>query len=212
MFRFWFEADRSARRALVAASLGWMLDAFDVMLYALVLKAVRADLGLSGDVAGGLQSLTLLASAVGGIGFGLLADRWGRTRALMLSVLIYSVFTAACGLAGNALQLAVFRICLGLGMGGEWASGAALVSETWPARDRGKALGLMQSSWAIGYGLAAIVNYLVQDVAGLGWRAVFFAGVAPAVFALWVRSSLEEPRVWREARATAAPASASPWP
>jgi MFS family permease len=201
VFRFWREADRTARKALLAASLGWMLDSFDVMLYALVLKSVRADLGLSGDVAGGLQSLTLIASAIGGIGFGLLADRWGRTRALMLSVLIYSVFTAACGFAGTVVQLAVFRVCLGLGMGGEWASGAALVSETWSARDRGKALGLMQSSWAIGYGLAAVVSYLVQDVAGLGWRAVFFAGVAPALFALWVRASLEEPRVWRQSRA-----------
>src|SRR3990172_393427 len=206
MFQFWREADRTARRALVAASLGWMLDAFDVMLYALVLKSVRADLHLSADVAGGLQSLSLLASAAGGIGFGLLADRWGRARALMLSVLIYSVFTAACGFAMTALQLAVFRICLGIGMGGEWASGAALVSETWRARDRGKALGLMQSSWAIGYGLAAFVNYLVQDVGGFGWRAVFFVGVAPALFAFWVRRRVEEPAVWGEARARAVPA------
>jgi MFS family permease len=204
MFSFWFEADRQARRALVAASIGWMLDAFDVMLYALVLKAVRADLHLSADVAGGLQSLTLIASAIGGLGFGVLADRWGRTRALMLSVLIYSVFTACCGFAQTALQLAVFRLGLGFGMGGEWASGAALVSETWPTRHRGKALGLMQSSWAIGYGLAAVVNYLVQDVAGLDWRAVFFAGVLPALFALWVRSRVEEPKAWRDARATGA--------
>jgi MFS family permease len=201
VFQFWREADRTAKRALVAASLGWMLDAFDVMLYALVLRAMRQDLNLSADVAGGLQSLTLLASAAGGLLFGLLADRWGRTRALMLSVLIYSVFTAACGFAQTALQLAVFRIFLGIGMGGEWASGAALVSETWKARDRGKALGLMQSAWAIGYGLAALVNYLVQDVAGYGWRAVFFVGVAPALFALWVRSSVQEPEMWRQARA-----------
>ena len=208
MFSFWRSADRTARRALVAASLGWMLDAFDVMLYALVLPAVRADLGLSGDVAGGLQSLTLLASAAGGILFGVLADRWGRTRALMLSVLIYSVFTAACGFAATALQLAIFRIGLGIGMGGEWASGAALVSETWPDRDRGKALGLMQSAWAIGYGLAAIVAYLVQDVLGLGWRAVFFAGVLPALYAWWVRQRVEEPAVWRAARAAPARVSA----
>ena len=168
MFQFWRDADRAAKRSLIAASLGWMLDAFDVMLYALVLKAVRDELKLSPEVAGGLQSLTLLASAAGGLLFGVLADRWGRTRALMLSVLIYSVFTAACGFAQTALQLAVFRIFLGIGMGGEWASGAALVSETWKPRDRGKALGLMQSSWAIGYGLAAAVNYLVQDVGGFG--------------------------------------------
>jgi len=201
MFSFWRDADRTARRALVAASLGWMLDAFDVMLYALVLRAVRADLGLSGELAGGLQSLTLLASAAGGLLFGVLADRWGRTRALMLSVLMYSVFTAACGFAETALQLAVFRIFLGIGMGGEWASGAALVSETWKPRDRGKALGLMQSSWAVGYALAALVNYLVQDVAGLGWRAVFFVGVLPALYAFWVRRSVQEPAMWVAARA-----------
>jgi MFS family permease len=202
--KFWFEATREARRALIAASLGWMLDAFDVMLYALVLTSVRADLGLSADVAGGLQSLTLLASAAGGIVFGILADRAGRTRALMLSVLIYSVFTAACGFAQSAAQLAVFRIGLGIGMGGEWASGAALVSETWPARDRGKALGLMQSAWAIGYGLAALVAWFVQDVAGYDWRAVFFVGVLPAFFTLWIRRRVEEPAVWREARSTRA--------
>jgi MFS family permease len=202
MFRFWREADPAARKALIAASIGWMLDAFDVMLYALVLKSVRADLGLSADVAGGLQSLTLIASAIGGLAFGVIADRFGRTRALMASVLIYSIFTAACGFAQTAVQLAAFRIGLGFGMGGEWASGAALVSETWKTRDRGKALGLMQSSWAIGYGLAAVVNYLVQDVAGFGWREVFFAGVAPAVFAFWVRSKVEEPRAWRESRAS----------
>ena len=202
---FWRDADQTARRALVAASLGWMLDAFDVMLYALVLSAVRTDLSLTREVAGGLQSLTLLASAAGGLLFGVFADRWGRIRALMLSVLIYSVFTAACGLAQTALQLAVFRIFLGIGMGGEWASGAALVSETWKARDRGKALGLMQSSWAIGYGLAAAVNFLVQDVFGLGWRSVFFAGILPALFALWVRSSVAEPAMWREAQQSTGP-------
>ena len=207
MFRFWHDAEPAARKALIAASIGWMLDAFDVMLYALVLKAVRADLGLSADVAGGLQSLTLIASAIGGLAFGVIADRFGRTRALMASVLLYSIFTAACGFAHTVAQLAAFRIGLGFGMGGEWASGAALVSETWKTRDRGKALGLMQSSWAIGYGLAAAVNYLVQDVAGLGWREVFFAGVAPALFAFWVRTQVEEPRVWRESRASGASSS-----
>lgn len=201
MLQWWHDADPAARRALVAASLGWMLDAFDVMLYALVLRAVRADLHLSAEIAGGLQSLTLLASAAGGLLFGVFADRFGRTRALMLSVLIYSVFTAACGFAQTALQLAIFRIFLGIGMGGEWASGAALVSETWPARHRGKALGLMQSSWAIGYALAAVVNWLVQDVAGLGWRVVFFVGVLPALFAFWVRTSVREPAMWQASRA-----------
>ena len=199
--QFWTEATPAARRALIAASLGWMLDAFDVMLYALVLTSLRTDLGIDAAAAGGLQSLTLLASAAGGLMFGVIADRWGRVRALMLSVLLYSVFTAACGVAQTAAQLAVFRIFLGIGMGGEWASGAALVSETWPDRHRGKALGLMQSAWAIGYALAAIVNLVVQDIMGLGWRAVFFVGVFPALYAFWVRRRVEEPALWQEARA-----------
>ena len=105
---WWRRGTPDARRALVAAGLGWMLDAFDVMLYALVLTSLRADLGIDARTAGGLQSLTLLASAGGGLLFGVFADRYGRVRALMLSVLVYSVFTAACGLAQTAAQLAVF--------------------------------------------------------------------------------------------------------
>jgi MFS family permease len=201
MFTWYSSASPTARKALIAASLGWMLDSFDVMLYALVLVSVRADLGMDAATAGSLQSLTLVASAVGGLLFGVLADKWGRTRALMLSVLLYSVFTAACGFAETVMQLAVFRIFLGLGMGGEWASGAALVSETWSAEHRGKALGFMQSSWAVGYALAAIVNWLVQDVAGYDWRMVFFVGVLPAVYAFWVRRSVEEPEAWLAERA-----------
>lgn len=199
MFSFWREVDADARRSLVAAGLGWMLDAFDVMLYSLVLAALMRDLGMGSAVAGLLGSLTLAASAAGGLLFGVIADRLGRTRALSLSILIYAGFTAACGLAQSVTQLAVFRLFLGLGMGGEWASGAALVSETWPARHRGKALGLMQSCWAIGYAAAAVVNGLVLP--RFGWRAVFFAGVVPALFTLWIRQYVREPAMWQASRA-----------
>jgi MFS family permease len=198
MFGWWRAGSPQARKALIAAGLGWMLDAFDVMLYALVLAAIIAELGMSKETAGALGSVTLLASAAGGVIFGLVADRFGRTRALIASVLIYSIFTAACGLAQTVAQLAVFRIFLGLGMGGEWASGAALVSETWPAEHRGKALGFMQSAWAIGYGAAAVVTAVVMPV--WGWRGVFFVGILPAFFTLWVRRNVEEPEIWRESR------------
>jgi MFS family permease len=198
-FGWWREAPRTAKRALVAASLGWMLDSFDVMLYSLVLASLMRDLHLSKGSAGVLGSVTLLAAAAGGLAFGVIADRYGRTRALMASVLIYAVFTAACGLAQSFVELAVFRVLLGLGMGGEWASGAALVSETWPAEHRGKALGFMQSSWAIGYALAAGVAAVVMPI--WGWRAVFFVGFAPALLTLWVRKSVEEPEAWKQARA-----------
>jgi MFS family permease len=203
MISWILEADSKSRRALIAASLGWMLDSFDVSLYALVLPSLMAELAIDQTTSGAIQSLMLLSAAVGGVIFGVFADRRGRRPALMLTVLLYSVFTAACGFATTAGQLAVFRILLGLGMGGEWASGAALVSETWPDRHRGKALGLVQSSWAIGVALAAAVNWFVQDVCGWDWRAVFFAGVAPAVFALWVRRNVEESGLWTAARASA---------
>ena len=195
---FWNEASPAARRALIAASLGWLLDAFDVMLYALILTAVVKDLGLSLATGGQLASLTLAASALGGLVFGVVADKLGRTRALSLSILLYSVFTFACGLAQNVWQLAIFRFFLGLGMGGEWASGATLVSETWPEKHRGKALGLMQSCWAIGYGAAALVVALVLPT--YGWRAVFFVGIIPAIFTLWIRKNLEEPEMWTRSR------------
>ena len=197
---WWDEGSPQARRALLAASLGWMLDSFDVMLYALVLPSIIPDLGISKDTAGLLASATLVASAAGGMIFGVIADRYGRRRALMASVLIYSVFTAACGFAQTVAQLAVFRILLGIGFGGEWASGAALVSETWPAEHRGKALGFMQSSWAIGYGVAAIATMIVLP--RWGWRGVFFVGILPAFLTLWIRRYVEEPPIWREARST----------
>ncbi len=197
MFAWWRAADGRARHAFVAASLGWMLDSFDVMLYSLVLAALIQDptLQLSTAVAGQLGALTLLSAAAGGVVFGVLADRLGRKQALMAAVLIYSIFTAACGLVQNVAQLAVCRILLGFGMGGEWATGVALVSETFPARHRGKALAFVQSSWAIGYGLAALVNLLVMPV--WGWRGVFFVGVLPALFTLWIRRKVEEPELWR---------------
>ncbi len=199
---WWHAASTSSRRALVAASLGWALDAFDVMLFSLVLASVIAELGLTKAQAGALGSVTLLGGAAGGLIFGHIADRFGRTRAMIASVLLYSVFTAACGLSQTLWQFAIFRALLGLGMGGEWASGAALVSETWPAAQRGRALGFMQSAWAIGFAAAAVVVGFVLP--RWGWRAVFFVGILPALFTLWVRRNVDEPDVWKARRASVA--------
>lgn len=204
LFAWWHAGSPEAKRSLVAASLGWMLDSFDVMLYALVLASLMRDLSMDAPTAGLLGSLTLLASAAGGIIFGVIADRYGRTRALMGSILIYSIFTAACGFAQTVWHLAVFRVMLGFGMGGEWASGAALVSETWPAEHRGKALGFMQSSWAIGFGAAAIVTAVVMPISG--WRGVFFVGILPAFLTLWVRRRVTEPEIWQQQRRSPRPA------
>lgn len=191
---WWRETDSVAHGAFIGASLGWMLDGFDVMLYAMVLSQIIASLGLSKPDAGLLGSITLLSSAVGGFAFGLFADRWGRKRALMLSIFLYAVFTGVCGLAQSFWQLAVFRLLLGLGMGGEWASGAALVSESWPSAHREKAFGYLQSTWPIGYGAAAVVTAIVLP--HWGWRAVFFVGVLPAFFTLWIQRRVQESTLW----------------
>jgi MFS family permease len=184
------------RRTLLAAALGWMLDAFDAMLYALVLAHVMRDLGMTKGTAGLLNSLTLLASGIGGVAFGFIADRLGRKRALMLSILTYSVCSFASGLATSVLMLAVFRFVLGLGMGGEWNTGATLVAETWPTELRAKALSIVQSSWAIGYALAALATGIVLHYAD--WRMAFFVGILPALVVLWIRRGVPESEMWRE--------------
>lgn len=193
------QANQAQRRTLLAASLGWMLDAFDAMLYALVLAYVMRDLGMSKATSGFLYTLTLLASGIGGVFFGFLADRIGRKRALMFSVLTYSVCSFASGLSTTVLMLAVFRFILGLGMGGEWNTGATLVAETWPTELRAKAIAVVQSSWAIGYALAALAAGIVLRYAN--WRYVFFIGILPAMVALWIRKGVPESQMWMDQRA-----------
>ncbi|MDL1951940.1 MFS transporter, partial [Acidobacteria bacterium ACD] len=192
------EAPPEARRALVAGGVGWMLDAADVMLYAFALPSIRAEFGLDGAQAGALASLTLVASAVGGIAAGALADRFGRARLLVVSVLVYSVFTAATATAGSVAELALWRTLVGLGLGAEWSAGSLLVAETWPAAHRGKAIGLMQSGWAVGYVVAALASAAVLP--SYGWRPLFALGILPALLALWVRWKVPEPAIWRERR------------
>src|SRR2546429_9359552 len=184
------------KKTLIAAALGWALDAFDVMLYALVLAYVMRDLGMTKSIAGLLGTLTLLASGIGGVMFGFIADRIGRTKALMLSILTYSICSFASGLATSVAMLAGFRFILGLGMGGEWNTGATLVAETWPTELRAKAISIVQSSWAIGYALAALVAGTVLHYAN--WRIVFFVGILPALVILWIRKDVPESEMWLE--------------
>ena len=175
-----------------------MLDAFDVMLYSIVLATLMREFGMSKATAGLLNTFTLIASAIGSVAFGFLADRFGRRRMLSQSILVYSIFTFACGFSTSITMLAVFRFLLGLGMGGEWNSGATLVAETWPTAWRGRALGIVQSSWAIGYALAALVAGVVLHRSS--WRWVFFVGVFPALVTLWIQKDVPEPEMWRQHR------------
>ncbi len=191
---WWSEITAPQRSALIAAALGWVLDNMDVLMFAIVLGEIIKHFGISGATAGFLNSLTLMSSAIGGIVFGMLADRYGRTWSMMASILVYSIFTALCGFSQTIAQLGFFRLMLGLGIGGEWSTGAALISETWPDKHRGKAFGIMQSGFAVGYALAALVTALVLP--RWGWRAVFFVGVLPALFTFWIRRNVKEPEAW----------------
>ncbi len=190
------QATPGQRRTLLAAGMGWALDAFDAMLYALVLALLMRDLGMSKTTAGLLGTLTLLASGLGGVLFGFLADRIGRKQALMASILTYSVCSFASGLATSIAMLAAARFVLGLGMGGEWNTGATLVAESWPTEFRAKAISIVQSSWALGFAVAALVAGPVARY--FGWRAVFFVGILPALLTLWIRRGVPESAMWQE--------------
>src|SRR4051794_6060936 len=160
---------REQWRALFAALIGWMLDAMDFVLYLMTITTLQKEFPEFNDRhAGLLTTVTLLTSATGGLVFGVVADRVGRTRALTATILIFSLCSLGAATSQTWVQLAVYCCLLGFGMGGAWASGAVLVSETWPAEHRGKAIGIMQSGWALGYIPAALLSLVVLPT--LGWR------------------------------------------
>jgi MFS family permease len=191
---------REQWRVLAAAKFGWMLDAFDFMLYAMALGQIRSYFGFDDAIAGFLVTMTLVMSGVGGLVFGYLADRFGRARALMGTIVIFSLASLGAATSQSVLQLLFWRAVLGIGMGGEWASGAVLVGETWPAALRNRAISIMQSGWAIGYASAAIVAALVignPNLGNEGWRWLFAIGLVPALFTLWIRRNVQESPTWK---------------
>src|SRR4051812_34142319 len=194
------------RRALYAAMAGWMFDALDFLIYVLALGRIKTYFGVSDATAGLLGTFTLLSAAVGGLAFGVIADRIGRVRSLNITIAIFSICSLGAATSQSVVQLAIWRTLLGLGMGGEWASGGVLVAETLPAEVRNKATSLMQSTWAIGAILAAGLAGLFLDVLPLGdngWRWLFAVGGLPAILILWIRRGVAEPEVWQRNRATA---------
>jgi MFS family permease len=190
---------------LVVAWLGWTFDSMDATIYNLVLTpALRELLGASGThenigwYGGIILSIFLVGWAVGGVLFGVLADYIGRARTLVITILIYAVFTGLAGFAHTWWALAAYRFLTALGIGGEWAAGATLIAEVWPERMRVKGAGLLQSAWAAGYFVAAGVHALLSHYS---WRVMFFVGIAPALVALVARLKVREPERWERADA-----------
>jgi MFS family permease len=198
------EVTSAQKRTLVAAALGWGLDGFDVLLYSNVQVHVMEALGIHSKAIAGLpNAFMLLASGIGGVLFGFIADRIGRTKALILSILTYSVCSLGSGLSTSLAVLIFFRFVLGLGMGGEWNTGATLVAETWPTHLRARALAIVQSAWAWGLAGAALAAWIVLDVLHQNWRTVFFVGLLPALVTLWVRKSVPESEMWKQQQSQA---------
>lgn len=174
----------------------------DVQLYSFVIPTLIAIWGITRAQAGELGTAALLVSAVGGWLAGWLADRYGRVRTLQVAILWFAVFTFLSGLAQNFEQLFAARALMGLGFGGEWAAGAVLLGEVIRAEYRGKALGMMQAGWAVGWGTAALLYAFFFSVlpAETAWRALFLVGIAPALLVFFVRRYVKEPAVYLEAR------------
>jgi MFS family permease len=190
---------REQWRVLAAAKFGWMLDAMDFMLYAMAVNQLRIYFEFNDSTAGLLATVTLVMSGVGGLTFGYISDRFGRTRALMGTIALFSLASLGAATSQSVLQLLLWRALLGIGMGGEWASGAVLVSETWPPAHRNKAISIMQSGWAIGYIMAAVLAALIlsrPQFGNEGWRWLFLAGVLPALLTIWIRRNIREPEAW----------------
>lgn len=191
----WFRTlGKRGRRAFLGAFGGYGLDSFDYQTLPLALAAITGYFRISSGEAGLLGTTTLVVSAVGGVGAGMLADRIGRVRTLQITIGMYTIFTVLCGFAPNFGTLLIFRALQGLGFGGEWAAGAALVAEYSHARYRGRTVAFVQSAWAVGWGLSVIVYTVVFSVAseGLAWRIMFWTGVIPALLVLWVRKSVKD--------------------
>ncbi len=203
---WWSGLTRAERATFYACFGGWALDAFDFQFYSFVIPTLRKEWNLSAGQAGSLATAALLSSAVGGWLAGLLADRIGRVRTLQITILWFAVFTCLSGLARGYWDMFFARALIGLGFGGEWAAGAVLMGEVISARHRGKAVGSVQSGWALGWGAAAILYTIVfsQLPEHTAWRVLFFAGIAPAFLVLFIRRHVEEPAVFRAARQGAA--------
>jgi len=189
--------------ALVSACAAWTFDAMDLQIFTLILFPSVSELigsenpGVVAYTGGIIVAWKLAALGIGGVAFGIVADRIGRARTMIATVLIYSVFTGLSGFAQSLWQLAILQALAGIGIGGEWAAGAALIAESWPERTRARVLVVMQMCFAAGFFLAAVINLIIGPT---GWRYVFIAGAAPAVITLFVRLFVQEPSRWLAVR------------
>ena len=203
----WLQATNpTERRALLATYLGYGLDGFDFMIYSFIIPTLLSLWSMSKAEAGYIASGALITSAVGGWAAGVLADRYGRARILQLTVLWFALFTFLSGFAQSFGQLFFTRAMQGFGFGGEWSVGSVLVAEIIDARHRGKATGLVQSSWSVGWAAAALAFWAVSALAAaaVAWKILFWLGILPGLLVIYIRRNVPEPKIFTQMRANAA--------
>ena len=186
--------DRDAIKALIGSALGYAMDGFDLLILGFMLRMISADLGLTPPQAASLVTATLIGAVIGGIFFGMLSDRIGRVRVLTYTIVVFAVFTGLCALARGYYDLLFYRTIAGIGLGGEFGIGMALVAEAWPARLRARACAYVALGWQAGVLVAALMTPLFLP--WIGWRGMFLVGLLPGVAAFLVRWSVGEPRVF----------------
>ncbi|BBU28635.1 putative metabolite transport protein [Burkholderia sp. THE68] len=192
---------RHALRALLASVLGYAMDGFDLLILGFMLPAIAADLHLTPAQSGALVTWTLAGAVAGGIVFGMLSDYFGRVRMLTWTILVFAVFTGLCALAQGYGDLLIYRTIAGIGLGGEFGIGMALVAEAWPARLRARVSSYVGIGWQLGVLAAALITPMLLPV--IGWRGMFAVGLLPAVVSFFVRRQVEEPTLFTERRAAA---------
>ncbi len=197
MFGWFKELSGQEKKAMVAAYGGWSMDAFDFMIYSFLIPTLIAAWAMTKGQAGLIATCALLVSAFGGWAAGALADRLGRVRVLQITIGWFALFTFLSGFTNSFEELLIMRSLQGLGFGGEWAVGSVMIGEIIRPQHRGKAVGTVQSGWAVGWGVAAILftvffSVLPEDLA---WRALFWIGVLPALLIFYVRKNVREPEV-----------------
>lgn len=188
------DREGEARRALWGSALGYAMDGFDLLILGFMLTAISKDLHLTQPQAASLVTVTLVGAVVGGVIFGMLSDRLGRVRVLTWSIVLFAVFTGLCALARGYWDLLTYRAIAGIGLGGEFGIGMALVAETWPASKRARATSYVGLGWQFGVLAAALATPVLLPI--IGWRGMFALGIFPAVVAYAIRRKLHEPDVF----------------
>ena len=181
-------------RILFISWAGWVFDFYDLILFSFLLLPIGQELHFSDLQLSYVMGTSLAATAIGGVIFGILSDRYGRKSMLQLTIVTYSIGTFLCGIAPNLFLLLLFRIITGLGVGGEWATGQTYIGETFPPKMRGRYGAIMQTGAPFGILLASVVGGFLSPV--IGWRVCFFISFLPALIVVYVRKKLPESDVW----------------